>query len=93
MSDYWIATDGYGDLAIWRDDIVLIRKCDLPPKTRDDVWDLLVDATGAEEVQPCAAVVYRGNRWGDTPEPDEMCERDALPGAEFCEQHTDPEDY
>ena len=47
MSDYWIATDGYGDLAIWQDDAVLVRKCDLPPKTRDDVWDLLVDATGA----------------------------------------------
>ena len=44
-------------------------------------------------MQPCAAVVYRGNHWGDTPEPDELCENDALPGAEFCERHIDPEDY
>ena len=42
---FYIAKDGYGDIAIWEGDSdPLIRKCDLPPKTRDRVWDLLVAA-------------------------------------------------
>ena len=90
---YYIARDGYGDLAICEGAEPMLRKCDLPPANRGHVWDVLTDALEADEVQPCAAVVHRGNRWGDTPEPDEMCEHDALPGEEFCERHTDPEDY
>ena len=39
------------------------------------------------EVPQCEAFTHIGSRWGNTPEPDEMCENDALPGSSFCEEH------
>ena len=89
---YYIARDGYGDLAICEETEPMLRKCDLPSSNRDHVWDVLVEALEAEEVPRCAAIVWHGNRWGDTPEPDEMCDEDAVPGQEFCGRHADRED-
>ena len=35
----------------------------------------------------CAAITWRGQPYGDTPEPDEFCENEAEPDSEFCDQH------
>lgn len=35
----------------------------------------------------CIAVIWPGNRYGDTPEPPEYCDQDAAEGSELCEAH------
>lgn len=37
--------------------------------------------------EPCAALIWHGSRWGETPEPEEFCENAAEPGSEYCINH------
>ena len=62
----------------WHDGALLIDWLDKPGSTL---------TSPRVVVESCALQLFRGSRYGPTPEPPEYCDLDAAPDSDYCDAH------